>query len=685
MKRVLTVAIVLGLLLQPTMGLATEAPAAETVVEQTVAPETQPSEAPVETQAPAQEPSTEPSSEPSTEPSAEPSDEPSTDPSTEPSAEPSSEPSTEPSGEPSAEPSANPTDAPSTDPTEAPTAAPLPEGLTLVETDAQIPAEAETWMASEQGVICGKLADVIAYAPENTEIFLRLPDAMKVEKAPLKHLSQLIFKADAKLFVDGKYRVAAYGQDPALSEEAPEELDWKEFEQAQDDAVADLWLQVLKVPDEPQPTEKPEDVQLTVDAGDFRPGEWNTQKPEFTLTGIPEGKNWSYAVVIYDERIFVLSENTYVPEAEGVYTVRFAILNEEGDIVAASERYTVQIDTAAPEVTAMADESASYTLRIDAADAVSGVQALSLDGGNTWIDWDGSESYVYTVSKKTTLAEGMVQVRDAAGNVWVSTEAYTLDKISSGGGGGGGGGGGDGTPAKQHAKNDQETPKDERYNALELLLSDEPMQTLTIDGKELALTLELANAEGMEIPADHAALFTADLEAWARTESDEEASDKMARPDTLVLTAVEEENLGDRFEYRWKLNGEVLRLLENSGVKQLALKVRDDMAVLPTEGFTGGTKYTELKMLGTANKKFEYTVAMTFNLDPDSIPALSEFDRSASCDLAIQVQVEEEKYVLTAEQKGEMYYYHVLLGPSELMLEPYASYFAEEDAAAGAR
>ena len=352
-----------------------------------------------------------------------------------------------------------------------------------METDAQIPAEAEAWMACEQGVIYGKLADVIAYAPENTEVFLRLPDAMKVEKAPLKRLSQLIFKADEKLFVDGKYRVAAYGQDPALSEEAPVELDWKEFEQAQDDAAADLWLQVLKVPDEPQPTEQPEDVQLTVDMGDFRPGEWNTQKPEFTLSGIPEGKNWSYAVVIYDERIFVLSENTYVPETEGVYTVRFAILNEEGDIVAASERYTVQIDTAAPEVTAMADESASYTLRIDAADAVSGVQALSLDGGNTWIDWDGSESYVYTVSKKTTLGEGMVQVRDAAGNVWVSTEAYTLDKISSGGGGGGGGGGGDGTPAKQHAKNDQETPKDERYNALELLLSDEPMQALTIDGK----------------------------------------------------------------------------------------------------------------------------------------------------------------------------------------------------------
>ena len=96
-----------------------------------------------------------------------------------------------------------------------------------METDAQIPAEAEAWMAGEQGVIYGKLADVIAYAPENTEIFLRLPDAMKVEKAPLKHLSQLIFKADAKLFVDGKYRVAAYGQDPVLSEEAPEELDWK--------------------------------------------------------------------------------------------------------------------------------------------------------------------------------------------------------------------------------------------------------------------------------------------------------------------------------------------------------------------------------------------------------------------------------------------------------------------------
>ena len=158
----------------------------------------------------------------------------------------------------------------------------------------------------------------------------------------------------------------------------------------------------------------------------------------------------------------------------------------------------------------------------------------------------------------------------------------------------------------------------------------------------------------------------------------------MARPDTLVLTAVEEENLGDRFEYRWKFNGEVLRLLENSGVKYLALKARDDMAVFPTEGFTGGTKYTELKMLGTSNKKFDYTAAMTFNLDPDHIPALSEIDRSESCDLAVQVEVEGEKYVLTAEQKGEMYYYNVLLGPSALMLEPYESYFAEPDAVVGA-
>ena len=152
---------------------------------------------------------------------------------------------------------------------------------------------------------------------------------------------------------------------------------------------------------------------------------------------------------------------------------------------------------------------------------------------------------------------------------------------------------------------------------------------------------------------------------------DGEAEEVEPEKDTLVLTAVEEESLGDRFEYRWKFNGEVLRLLSNSGIRYIALCVGEDVAAFPTEGFTGGTKYTELRMLGVSTKKFDYTIAMTFNLDPDRIPMLSEYDLSENCDLAIQAEVENMKYALSAEQKGEMYYYNVWLGTAKMLDVPF--------------
>ena len=77
-------------------------------------------------------------------------------------------------------------------------------------------------------------------------------------------------------------------------------------------------------------------------------------------------------------------------------------------------------------------------------------------------------------------------------------------------------------------------------------------------------------------------------------------------------------------------------------------------------------------------KKFDYTVAMTFNLDPDHIPMLSEYDFSESCDLALQVEVESMKYALSAEQKGEMYYYNVWLGPVEMLEVPFGEFGSEK-------
>ena len=113
-------------------------------------------------------------------------------------------------------------------------------------------------------------------------------------------------------------------------------------------------------------------------------------------------------------------------------------------------------------------------------------------------------------------------------------------------------------------------------------------------------------------------------------------------------------------------------------MRYIALRVGDEVTAFPTEGFTGGTKYTELKMLGISTKKFDYTLAMTFNLDPDRIPMLSEYDFSESCDIAIQAEVESKKYALSAEQKGEMYYYNVWLGPAEMLEVPFGEFGAEK-------
>ena len=250
-------------------------------------------------------------------------------------------------------------------------------------------------------------------------------------------------------------------------------------------------------------------------------------------------------------------------------------------------------------------------------------------------------------------------------------------------GGGGGGSGEGGTKPKPHAKGDgQDTGE---YNALILELPEKPMRTLTVDGEELPLTLELTRAEGFEVPETYSPTFTAELVTWAVEETAEEAHDsdedededeesREPLPDTLILKAVEEERLGDRFEYRWKFNGEVYRLLNNSGIRYLVLAVGEDMVTLPTEGFTGGTAYTKMKMQGVSTRKFDYTLSMSFNLDPDRIPMLSQYDFSEDCDIAIQTEVEGEKYVLSAEQKGEMYYYDVYVGSKEMMEVPYGTF-----------
>ena len=645
MKKSLIAALMICLLAQPIAGaFAEDAP--PVAVEETAAPTEEPTAAP--TEAPTETPTETPTAEPTSEPTAEPTE------------APTSEPTEEPTDEPTTEPTAEPTEAP----------------IQIVSDKKQIPEKAETWMKVEDGFAYGTIEEMIAYAEEGSEIVLHVQTAMRIKKAPVLKISKLKFSLDADVFAGDVWKIVYLQDDPEKTEE-PRELDAETFKNAEEDFVMEMFIRVDSTKLDPVPTEGPV-IKLDVQADDYRAGEWSGVLPTFTLSGKPEDDHYSYAAIIYDERIAVLSGDAYSTTAEGVYTLRFAILDAKGDIISASERYTLMLDATQPEVSAMVDESVDYTLRVSASDAMSGVKELSIDGGNTWVPLADGEEWVYTVQAKTAVQPGMLLVRDAAGNTWENAEEYVLDKIPSFPGGGGGGGG-DGKKKPDHAAGDKEDRPD--YDTVELTFPNEPMTTLRMGETELPLTLELADSGDFVKPENYEAKFSAALLAWPKpveydTDGNPLPAEENPAPDTLILTAIEEDNMGDRFEYRWKVNGEVFRLLENSGVKYLVFNVNDNYAAFPTAGFTGGTEYTTLRMNGVSVRKFDYTIAMSVNLDPDHIPSLSESDLSVDCDLAVLVEAEGAKYVMSAEKKGEMYFYDVTLGPAGMLETPYGEYAA---------
>ena len=207
------------------------------------------------------------------------------------------------------------------------------------------------------------------------------------------------------------------------------------------------------------------------------------------------------------------------------------------------------------------------------------------------------------------------------------------------------------------------------YEALRLELPEEPMRQLTVDGESMALTLVLESAQEPGAPVGQQRLFNAEWARWGGVAD--------AEPDTLVLSAELDDNLGDSFTYAWHFNGEVYRMLSNSGIKYVALKVGDDIAAFPTEGFTGGTKYTELKMLGVSTRRFDYTLTMKVNLDPAHVTAMTDSDFSKDCDLSIRTEVENMSYELSSSPQSIMYFYDVYLGPGDMMDQPFGQYRTE--------
>lgn len=96
----------------------------------------------------------------------------------------------------------------------------------------------------------------------------------------------------------------------------------------------------------PVPTEQPEvlpEPDLLVAAVDYTPDTLSDAAPTFILSGIT-GEDWYYAVSVDDAAPMALVGDRYTATASGTYTLRFYMMDGEGQTLATSAPYTVRLD-----------------------------------------------------------------------------------------------------------------------------------------------------------------------------------------------------------------------------------------------------------------------------------------------------------------------------------------------------
>lgn len=619
--------------------------------------------------------------------------EPTAEPEETPTPEPTEEPRATPTPEPTEEPEATPTPMPTEEPEATPTPMPKeePEATSAPEEDDWKP-HGEAWAILEDGTkLDGRLQDILnelsgkEREDEEAEVFIRTRDMLVVSGIGEEIFDRVTLSPDEEVFDpekeyyvewqiqdavplgaedeqtlppivvyvtrDGADKPVVDAPSPAPTDEPtqePDETPTPTDEPTQEpDGTPAPTDEPTQAPDEtptPEPTETPESgMTLEVTADGYEPDVWTNSAPLFRLSGIPEGSDeYVYGVFVCNERLILLAKDTdsYVPTEEGLTSVRFAILDLMGDVVALSDQYDLMLDFTAPDGPYLSGVDYSDTVCfIDVYDGLSGLSEISYDEGETWEPYIEYEDGLSIIGEKgETIEAGTIWVRDIAGNISSNAEEFTFGKRKKTGGTGG-----TGTKPIKHVKETMDYSK-ANYNALELKFSDEP-QTQLVAG-ETTLNLSLSEGSG-----DTAKPFTAKLAAW---QTDEKAQDK---PNALVLTAqAGEENS------TWRFSGDVYKLLNNSGVDYLVFSTGEYMTALPTAGFTGGTQYGKLKASGVSTRKFEYTLCQD--------EALRE--------TTLSVQVEGETYLLEEDTAQPMYRYDVLVGTTDLMKNPYESYKHKE-------
>lgn len=542
--------------------------------------------------------------------------------------------------------------------------------------------------------IYGDLADLVALAPQGI-IYVQTDRAVRLKEIDARTLADIAFLPDPDVFADGEYIVRITLEDPDRAEdlEGLTDVDCSEYVDVEQILTLYVWvMQVLAptpqptaapseapadeptpaptVTPEPQPT--PESITICVQARGVQQGEWVNTAPEFRLSGIPEGEqDLAYAVILYDREIITLEGNSYTAESEGVYSLRFVILDAMGDIVSASESTTVYVDTTAPEtVSALPSQQKSYALVVTAADSLSGVCAVSTDGGETWSDLADEQPWGCTFEKPTSLASGMLCVRDGAGNIWTNEEEIVLDAIvqeSSGGGGYSG-------VYKPHAENTTGNDGATGYAQVGLASDGEPADTLEISGRQISVVCLQDGEEPV------AAQLNVSFTKWIAQEGDEggllaaHTGEKTQEDDVLVLRAVlPKEMEGESPAFVWNFDGAALRTLYLSGVDRLVCLAGESAAVFPTAGFTAGTDYTRLKIGGVGSRYFVYSASMRA-LEEEEAREADPVNQTQNCEFLLQVDVQGESWQMLPAQDERMMALDVYCVSAEYLEVPMAQW-----------
>lgn len=541
---------------------------------------------------------------------------------------------------------------------------------------------AQGWISLEDGGrLYGDIEDLLMTLQGRGEIFVQEKRAAEIKDIAAPLLSEVEFLPDPDAFADGEYIVRVTYEDPDEAEDIAqiEDIDVSDFADDPERTVT-VYIWVMQIIEEqpteepaptpeptplplpapvptPEPTPEPEKIVIGVAEEGFMQGEWSSAAPVFRLSGIPEGRtDLGYAVILYDRQITEIEGESYIPQDEGVFALRFAIMDQMGDIVSASESFTLYLDLSAPEsVSAVPSQQKSYAMILTASDSLSGAKQFSTDGGSTWEEIGDGQSMGYVFGEETVLEPGMLCVMDGAGNIWKNEEPLTFGAVIKESYGGGYGG-----PSKPHSENTSGNDGGTGYDQAYLFAPEEPVAEIALTGRQLLLSAD--ETEG--------ALFTMAFGKWAPEDeggglSGLHAGEKGLEDDMLVLTAEPVEKVeGEQTEYTWKFDGAALRTLYATGVDMLVLRAGDAAAVLPMAGFTAGTRYTDLKIGGTGSRYFLYSAKMTLAKENETLLP-NEINRTESCLFTLDVSVKDEQFSLVPAQGLEMYTEGVYCIPQE--------------------